>query len=87
MLSFFGFGKKTPEHLIKIDERKLATAAAASAEQLLKASQKGDAAEVTKLLDAGVYVHCKDNDGITPLLEACRKGHSSTAALLLDRGA
>ena len=43
--------------------------------------------EVVKfLLLEGADVNCRDNFGTTPLLEALRAGHDSTAKLLKDKG-
>ncbi len=40
-----------------------------------------------KLLLAGINLHISDLNGNTPLHEACKFGHSSVLALLLEAGA
>jgi hypothetical protein len=58
-----------------------------SAEQLQEAARKGDAAAVTKLLDAGVDVNTKFRYGATALFFACDHGHLDVVKVLLDKGA
>lgn len=59
----------------------------AAREELLAAARKGDVAEVTKLLDAGVSPNCRSEYGATPLHYAADKGHVEVSKLLLARGA
>ena len=51
------------------------------------AAANGHDIVVTFLLLEGADVNCRDNFGTTPLLEALRAGHDSTAKLLKDKGA
>jgi ankyrin repeat protein len=56
-------------------------------EALLRASLIGHTAAVEALLDKGLDVNIKDQNGWTPLLEAVFGGHADTVRVLLDRGA
>ncbi len=51
------------------------------------AAEKGDAARVKQLLDAGASVNAKDADGQTPLMKAVAAGHKSLALTLIMLGA
>ncbi|KAA0163707.1 hypothetical protein FNF27_07908 [Cafeteria roenbergensis] len=72
--------------------RGMATAATTEDKLLLAladASDSGNTAEVSRLLDAGAPVNgmWPTEDGKTPLLRASEHGHVDTMRLLLDRGA
>jgi hypothetical protein len=54
---------------------------------LLDASEAGDVAEITKLLDAGADVNATFNGDGSPLIVASREGHVAAVQLLLDHGA
>jgi ankyrin repeat protein len=56
-------------------------------EALLRASLIGHIPAVEALLDAGLDVNAKGQNGWTPLLEAVFGGHTDTIRVLLDRGA
>lgn len=56
-------------------------------EQLQDAARKGDAAAVTRLLDAGVDVNTKFRYNATALFYACDAGHLDVVKVLLERGA
>ncbi len=49
--------------------------------------QKGNAAEVFRLLDSGVSVDSCDEEGRSPLMWAADQGHHTLVTALLDRGA
>ena len=58
-----------------------------SEKALLDAAEATDVALCTLYLDAGVPVDCVDEDGTTPLHNACYDdGNLSLVTLLLDRG-
>jgi hypothetical protein len=57
------------------------------ADALAEAARKGDAAAVTKLLDAGVDVNTKFRYGATALSYACDHGHLEVVKVLIARGA
>ena len=50
-------------------------------------SERGDVAEVKRLLDAGADVNAKDNDGRTPLYYARISDYAEVLKLLLAAGA
>jgi len=54
---------------------------------LLDAAAKGDTERVKNLLDKGVNVNVKDQQGSNPLAHAAWFGHTDTAKLLIERGA
>jgi uncharacterized protein len=61
---------------------------AASAEALLDAARRGDAAAVRAALDNGADVNARESDGSTALLATLiYKGHGEVVRVLLDRGA
>ncbi len=51
------------------------------------ACKNGHYQTVETLLNHGYDVYETDDDGITPLIWACRYGHTDIAILLLSRGA
>ncbi|MDA2929700.1 ankyrin repeat domain-containing protein [Acidobacteria bacterium AH-259-O06] len=55
--------------------------------QLIKAAQDGQTEEVRSLLEAGVNVDAKDENGMTPLMWAAFGGSAKTVKVLLDAGA
>jgi uncharacterized protein len=59
----------------------------ATFEGLLRASLIGDSSAVIALLESGVEVNGRDQNGWSPLLEAVFGGHRETIVALLDRGA
>ena len=54
---------------------------------LLDASEAGDVADMTKLLDSGAEVNAVFKGDGSPLIVAAREGHKAAVQLLLDRGA
>ena len=54
---------------------------------LMKAADRGNAAEVQRLLAAGADVNAKDFDGETALMVAADDGHAAVVKLLLAAGA
>ena len=54
---------------------------------LMKAADRGNVAEVQRLLAAGAPVNAKDNDGETALMMAADDGHAAVVKLLLEAGA
>jgi len=56
-------------------------------EQMWEAVRRGDAAEVTALLDKGADVNAKFRYGATALFKAAERGHVEVAKILLARGA
>ncbi|KAL1518778.1 hypothetical protein AB1Y20_003062 [Prymnesium parvum] len=52
-------------------------------EELLLAARAGEAETVARLLADGVDPDCANHHNMTPLHEACRRGHAATARLLL----
>jgi outer membrane protein assembly factor BamB len=62
-------------------------APAAITEELWNAARAGDAARVTKALEAGADMQAKTRYGATALTFAADKGHVEVVKLLLDRGA
>jgi len=54
---------------------------------LIEAAVKGDNAQITKLLAAGVNVNVRDSAGGTPLAHAAWFGHVDTVKLLIEKGA
>ena len=58
-----------------------------SASALCAAAREGDGAEVSRLLQAGADVDRVDDNGRTPLHDACVNGHADVVSLLLDAGA
>ncbi len=63
------------------------SAPADKADALWDAARNGDAAAVTRLLDAGVDVNAKFRYGATALSYACDRGHLEVVKVLLARGA
>ena len=57
------------------------------APKLAKAIEKGDAAEVGRLLGKGVYVDTRFEYNQTALMMACHKGHEDVVDVLLEFGA
>lgn len=55
-------------------------------DQLFEAARKGDAAQVTALLDKGADVNAKFRYGQTALFKAAEKGYADVAKVLIDRG-
>jgi ankyrin repeat protein len=55
-------------------------------DQLFEAVRKGDAAQVTALLDKGADVNAKFRYGQTALFKAAERGNAAVAKVLLDRG-
>ena len=47
----------------------------------------GDMDRVMSLIEIGVDIHSRDNNGYTALHYACIYGHTAVASLLLERGA
>jgi ankyrin repeat protein len=56
-------------------------------EQMWEAVRRGDAAEVTALLDKGADVNAKFRYGATALFKAAERGHVEVVKILLARGA
>ena len=56
-------------------------------QNLIEAAARGDTDTVETLLDAGVDVNAKDNEGWTALMWAAQSGHTATVHVLLDAGA
>ena len=56
-------------------------------DQLWEAARKGDAAEVTALLDKGADVNAKFRYGTTALFKAAERGNTEVVKVLLARGA
>ena len=56
-------------------------------EKLRAASEKGDLAEVRRLLNEGVDVNCTNDIGWTALLEASYYGHVDIVKALLEKNA
>jgi ankyrin repeat protein len=56
-------------------------------EDLRRAAQSGNTAEVRSLLDAGAEVNATDDDGFTALLLASTWGHPEVVHLLIKAGA
>jgi ankyrin repeat protein len=54
---------------------------------LIRASDRGDLAEVTRLLEAGASVHARDERGRTPLIAAAYGNHLDVARALIAAGA
>jgi len=57
------------------------------AQQMLDMARRGDAAQLTPLLDAGVPVDMADTSGNTLLMLAAYNGHPETVRALIERGA
>jgi ankyrin repeat protein len=53
---------------------------------LMRASQRGDGAEVNALIQAGADVNARDNSGMTPLLKATNGGHIEILRALIRAG-
>ena len=54
-------------------------------DRLLSAAARGDATAARAALDDGASAnHCVLSDGLTPLMMACLRGHSETAALVVS---
>jgi ankyrin repeat protein len=56
-------------------------------DQLWEAARKGDAAQVTALLDQGAEVNAKFRYGTTALFKAAERGNTEVVKVLLARGA
>jgi len=54
--------------------------------KLLSAASKGHTNGAAMLIEHGVDVNLKDNDGMTALMWAAREGHIDTVAMLIDKG-
>lgn len=54
---------------------------------LLAAAEKGNAAVIKQLLDAGANIEIRDSQEKTPLMLALQNGHPEVAKVLLSRGA
>ena len=65
----------------------LAIRAADFNEDLLKAAQKGDAAKIKSLIEAGANVNAADRKGCTALYKAADKGRTEAVKMLLQAGA
>ena len=52
-----------------------------------QAAEEGQTDKVRLLLNNGVKINAKDNEGKTPLQRAAEKGHRDTVTLLLKNGA
>lgn len=57
------------------------------ADQLSKASARGDTASILELLEAGADVNERDEDGRTPVMTATRGNHVDTVRALIEAGA
>jgi len=64
-----------------------AHAQAAPAPPLVAAAERGDLAEVRRLLDAGAAVNARDGRGRNAVLAATQGGHEAVARALIERGA
>lgn len=58
-----------------------------AARRLLASAEKGDAAEVRRLIAAGADLEARDAAGCTPLLLATHRNHVDVARLLIEAGA
>ena len=56
-------------------------------EDLIKAAQRGDLAEVKRLISEGADVNAKNEKGSPALMYACEKGHTAVVKELLAKGA
>jgi uncharacterized protein len=54
---------------------------------LITAAERGDAAELRRLLDGGAAVNTRDARGRNAVLAATQGGHEAAARLLIERGA
>jgi len=54
---------------------------------LFELARNGGTGPLNVMLDAGVPVDIRTNNGETLLMLACQNGHTETARMLLDRGA
>src|SRR4030042_2013853 len=54
--------------------------------KLLSAASKGHTNGAAMLIEHGVDVNLKDNDGMTALMWAAREGHTDAVAMLIDKG-
>ena len=70
----------TEQEPILIDTSKIS-------DDLLRAFQEGNTAEVRTLLDAGTEVNATDGDGFTALMFTSGYGHPEVAKLLIEAGA
>ncbi len=57
------------------------------AKDLIDAAKKGDTAGIKALLDKGADVNAKNNNGVTALIWASKKGHTGIVQLLKKAGA
>lgn len=53
----------------------------------LKAVKEGEIVAVKELLDNGIDVNLRDENGMTALIQASSQGHTDIVRLLLERGA
>jgi hypothetical protein len=58
-----------------------------AARDIIDAATRGDALAVRALLDKGVDPNLEDNDRLTPVMFASRKGHREVAQVLFQKGA
>ncbi len=54
---------------------------------IINAAKRGNVQLIENCLAAGEHIEARDEDGCTPLMWACSKGHEAAVRLLLERGA